>query len=316
MGVTKTDIKSKYRKYYLSSINRAIDYIEQNIDKPLDLLQVAEVANFSPFHFHRIFAAIKAETLNNFIKRKRLEKAASMLINSAHSITEIAINCGFSSNAVFARSFKNHFNMSASKFRENGFLSYFEKMGERNANSKQYFERLETVTEEILLTGKRIYKEVQVKELPKHCVAYSRHYGRFEDIGTVYERLFRWAGPRGLLQWPEMKAITLYHDDPKITDIDKLQQSACITIDPSVKVEGDIGKLFIEGGKYACAKFEITELDFTAAWTSLCAGWLPESGYEGDNRFPYELYHNDHTQHPEKKFIVDICIPVKPITNF
>jgi AraC family transcriptional regulator len=50
------------RKYlieeYRSRINRVIDYIEANIDRDLSLPELAEVAHFSPFHFHRIFRAM------------------------------------------------------------------------------------------------------------------------------------------------------------------------------------------------------------------------------------------------------------------
>jgi AraC family transcriptional regulator len=41
--------------------------------------------------------------------------------------------------------------------------------------------------------------------------------------------------------------------------------------------------------------------------------WLPDSGYQPDDRPCYELYHNDPKEHPENKCIVDICIPVKPL---
>jgi len=39
--------------------------------------------------------------------------------------------------------------------------------------------------------------------------------------------------------------------------------------------------------------------------------WVAQSGYQPADASPYELYHNNHEEHPEKKFIVDICIPVK-----
>jgi AraC family transcriptional regulator len=41
--------------------------------------------------------------------------------------------------------------------------------------------------------------------------------------------------------------------------------------------------------------------------------WLPESGYQPDDRPAYELYHNDPKTHPQGKFIIDICMPVKPL---
>lgn len=111
------------REEYMSRINRVIDYIETNIDEDLSLENLARVANFSRFHFHRIFRAIVGETLSQFIQRIRVERAAAQLIdNPRKSITEIAFDCGFSGSATFARAFRETFHMSASQWRSNGRL--------------------------------------------------------------------------------------------------------------------------------------------------------------------------------------------------
>ena len=82
---------------YKSRINRVIDYIDQNIDKSLTLDELAQVANFSKFHFNRIFHSFIGEALFQFIQRLRIEKAAYLLLtNPRNSITEIAYQCGFS----------------------------------------------------------------------------------------------------------------------------------------------------------------------------------------------------------------------------
>ena len=83
--------QQQMRGIYTSRINRVIDYIESNISGDLSLEELAEVAQFSPFHFHRIFRAMVGEPLNGFIQRVRIEKAAAKLIaDPRKSITEIA----------------------------------------------------------------------------------------------------------------------------------------------------------------------------------------------------------------------------------
>ena len=96
--------KELLRQEYVGRINRVIDFIEENIDTELTLETLAKVANFSRFHFHRIFSALVGETLNGFVRRLRLERAASMLIaHPKETITQIALACGFSSSAGFTR---------------------------------------------------------------------------------------------------------------------------------------------------------------------------------------------------------------------
>ena len=89
----EVDNQRYMRDEYISRINRVIDYIEENLDDDLSLVRLADVAHFSRFYFHRIFKAIVGETLNSFIQRIRVEKAAILLdANPARSITEIAFD--------------------------------------------------------------------------------------------------------------------------------------------------------------------------------------------------------------------------------
>jgi AraC family transcriptional regulator len=98
------------RREYAARINRVVDYIQSHLADPLDLERLAAVACFSPFHFHRLFHAWMGETLQDFVHRLRLERAAQLLLfNPLTSISEIALECGFSSSSAFARAFKGAF---------------------------------------------------------------------------------------------------------------------------------------------------------------------------------------------------------------
>ena len=72
---------------YQSRINRVVDYVEKQLSKNFTLDELAQIAHFSKFHFHRIFYSLMGETLFRFIQRLRLEKAAGLLYsNPARSI--------------------------------------------------------------------------------------------------------------------------------------------------------------------------------------------------------------------------------------
>ncbi len=79
---------------YIPRINKTFDYIELNLDKPMTLEELASVANFSKFHFSRIFQSMVGETPFQFILRVRIEKAANLIIaNKSESISQIAFKC-------------------------------------------------------------------------------------------------------------------------------------------------------------------------------------------------------------------------------
>lgn len=306
---------NKYQKEYIYRINKVIDYIEHNLDGELSLAKLSGVANFSQFHFHRIFSAFMGETLNDFIKRKRLEKAAILLINETDKpISEIAEYCGFNSFSVFCRTFRDRFNTNAQDFRDK-WENQNSKNHQTESKIREMFPASVSYVCDIKSSNKWrpiMKKNVEIMEMPAMNVIYCRHTGRFDQISIAYDKLFRWAIPRGLFSPSETKTITYYHDDPKVTEIEKVRQSACLVIKNDVKTEGEIGKMQIQGGRYFVGHFEILPEEFQKAWDSVCV-WLSESGYQPAEGNPYELYHNNHEEHPEKKFIVDICIPVKPL---
>ena len=73
-------VKSSAAEQYQLRINRVINYIKANLERNPGLDELAEIANFSKYHFHRIFRSQVGETLNDFIRRLRLEKAVQLLI--------------------------------------------------------------------------------------------------------------------------------------------------------------------------------------------------------------------------------------------
>jgi AraC family transcriptional regulator len=303
---------------YISRINKTFDYIESNLDKPMTLEDLADIARFSKFHFNRIFHSIVGETPFQFIQRVRIERAASLLsTNRKDSITEIAFTCGFSDISVFSRTFKSYFRVSASQYRlrktKNSNLS------QQDSNTSQcigrpvpYFcHELRTIKWK---TAMNLNKHVEVKDLPKMTVAYIRHIGPYKGNDKLFEgiwnKLFSWAGPRGLLGGKNFKSLIIYHDDPNVTIEDKLRMSVCITVPENTPVDGDVGKMSVEASKYAVARFVLTAHDFQQAWDWVYGQWFPASGYQPDDKPCFEMYPEEPK---DGKFIVDICVPVKPI---
>lgn len=301
------------QKEYILRVNKVVDYIEENINEQLNLDKLSEVANFSPFHFHRIFSVFTGETLNNFIKRKRVEKAARMLIKDEEkTITEIAFECGYSSASVFCRNFKGRFNINAQDFR-NEHQTEFSKISQLESKiDKSEEEHREYLRSVELLKKSKMKNNIEVKEMAALKLAYVRHIGEFNKIGEAYDKLMKWAGPRGLLNFPKTKTVTIYHDDPGITAIEKVQQSACITIENELKPDGEVGYLAVPASKCVVGRFEIGPEGFEDAWKSVCL-WMSESGFQPSDEHPYELYHDHQGEAENMRFVLDICIPVKKL---
>ena len=309
---------------YKSRINRVMDYIEQYIHQDFTLDELADEACFSKFHFHRIFHAFVGETLFGFIQRIRIEKAAMLLqANPDKSITQIAYSCGFNSPAAFARSFKKAFKVSASEWRKEQLeksnlgkvISNHGKDIQENSGYNYYNKTLP----EINRAPEDRSHEVIIKQMSEKSVAYLRYIGSYQGDAAVFERLytkiFKWARARNLVDAKETELINLYHDDPEITEEQKLRLTAGITVPDSVQVDGEMNKMIIPGGKYACASFELSSEGYQAAWDWMYKNWLPISGFVPDDRLSFELFSLEKNKNNKNKNkqIVDICIPVKPM---
>lgn len=150
----------------------------------------------------------------------------------------------------------------------------------------------------------------EVKIIEELQLAYISHVGKMEFIGNVFRRLVQWAEPRGLMNQENLRLATIYHDSPKITNPNHLRMSACIVLNKPTKVDGEVGLRTIESGKCVVSRFEITPYEFQQAWESNFV-WMSEHGYKKADIAPFEIYYNNAEEHPEGKFIVDLCIPVQ-----
>ncbi len=304
-GSTSNTIKmnDNTEKTYIQRIDLIIDFIENNLVEELSLELLSKKVHYSPFHFHRVFKFITGETINSFIIRKRIEKIAAILhVGTNKSITELALTYGFSSGNSLSRAFKEFYGISPIAFKSKNKIS---KIGVNTKLTEKYICRIDNTLNWIEMNG-----QIEIKKLSEITLIGLTHIGEFDKIGASYEKLAKWMATKDLLNVPNLKAVTVYHDNPRVTDSSKVRLSTCFTAHEDVPVESPVKKVLIKEGYYAVGAFEIAPDSFSKAWDSTCV-WVLENGYEFEDGHYFELYHNDHRTHPEHKFIVDICIPIK-----
>jgi AraC family transcriptional regulator len=97
---------------------RVLDYIESRLDEPLTLAEIAAEANLSPFHFSRSFKRTLGISLANYVARRRIERASTLLLQSRQPLAGIALAVGFESQASFTRRFQRETGLSPGRFRK------------------------------------------------------------------------------------------------------------------------------------------------------------------------------------------------------
>ncbi|MCH9621695.1 MAG: Transposon Tn10 TetD protein [Chlamydiia bacterium] len=91
----------KTANFHIQGILKAQLYIQENLDSKISLKRISQIAGFSPYHFHRIFHAYSDESLNNYVRRLRMEKSAGKIKYDKDSITEIAMDSGYETPQAF-----------------------------------------------------------------------------------------------------------------------------------------------------------------------------------------------------------------------
>lgn len=301
---------NKSNEIYRSRINRAIDYVNNNLNKSISLEELASVAFFSPFHFHRIFVAVTGETVNNFTSRIRIEKSARLLKFSKKSISEISMECGFSSISTLSRLFKQYFEISPTEYRNGGKIK----------NSKIGKELFPVSKYHCNMTGEELKNKfpVEIRQLPERRIAYIRVMDSFREgvVLNAFGVLVAWAKKMNLFHSQTIFGMSM--DDPEVTPKEKYRYEVCITLPQNFNIDPDG---FLETTILPKCGYAVTSVsgDFNlvvAATNYLFDHWLINSMYECEHQHGLEVFLNKENICDWNHFDLELCIPVKALKNY
>jgi AraC family transcriptional regulator len=290
---------------YLQRINLVINYIQQNLSDPLPLLTLADIAHFSPFHFHRIFKSVVGETLADFTLRLRLERAALLLKTTPNlPITEAAFSCGFESASHFSRAFKKQFGISPRSWDRHTPL--------KNSNNGQVLEGFPLYTVDSLQEMDEASQfEVSLRSMPAQKLAYIRvlnPYGSVQVL-TAYNHLIDWFRGRGR----NLESTTLFgmsQDDPEITPLERCRFDWCLTVPNDWQGEGEVNITQFPACKIACIHFESDIFQEDRIWQYFYNYWLPNSRYQPDNLPAMEIYGQQPAEIGWEQYNMDCAVPI------
>lgn len=267
---------------YTHRFNRVIDYIHQNLDRQVKLEELAGVACFSEFHFHRIFSAVSGETLNNFTNRLRLEKAARLLRYSEKSLTDIALECGYSSSSTFSRAFKEGFDTSPSQFRKSGEIK-------DSKICKELFDESEYILP-MSLDEKKAMFPVRLVDFPERQVAYIRVVNAYEGdtVRLTLGKMVDWAKTQKVLSEGVLFGMSL--DDPHVTPKHLYRYEVCLASSAKFECADGMSKMKMPAMKYAVCRVSGDIKVVATAWDYLFRGWLINSDFEPEHAHSLEIF--------------------------
>jgi AraC family transcriptional regulator len=274
---------------YARRIQRVAAHIATHLDSPLPLAELAAVANFSEFHFHRIYRELMGETVGETVRRERLHRAASELLRNEAPIAMVARRAGYASTAAFTRALAAAYGVPPATYRA-GPTGPQRKPTDPHQEVHMY--------------------DVTFRDFPRTRLVALRHTGPYDKIGGTFQQVFAWAGPRGIAG-PASRCIGVYYDDPDTVPAAQLRSDACLTLPEGHAVDGDMRVLTLKPAHCAVVRHKGPYAELPRAYRWLFRTWLPSSGFVPADQPSFEEYVNDPMALPPSAWLTDVFVPLR-----
>ncbi len=129
---TQLKFRKKAGRRNAELTGRAIEFINANLENPITLDDIARYVSLSPIHFHNTFKAATGVTPHRYLNELRIKKAAKLLVTTDMKLTQIAYECGFSSQAYFNYAFKKYMSVTPREYMRKIFERYPYSESENN----------------------------------------------------------------------------------------------------------------------------------------------------------------------------------------
>ena len=283
--------KHKTQASYQARLDRVVDHIYAHLDEDIRPERLAEVACLSPYHWHRIYVAMRGETISATIRRLRLLRAADRLANSDLPMGMIAERAGYSGADAFARAFRDAYGQTPADYRATGSHAAFKAATE--AEDHQGF-------------------PIAIETLPATRCASVAHRGPYLHIDQAMGRLFTALAAQKLMT-ADQAMRALFFDDPDLVPVGALRSRACSPVAEDLPLAAPLEETVLRGGLYARLRYRGPYADMRGAYRWLLGVWLPRSGYEPDDDPIFEAYLNNPQSVAPADLMTDIHLPLKTL---
>lgn len=279
---------------YQKRVNQAQVFIQNHLDENITIEDIAKDACFSPFHFHRIFASFTGENIYSYIKRLRLERAASELMWKNDPIIDVAKRAHFKNSASFSKAFKEYFGESPSIKKEKLKVIISKRRQELNILSSDDIEL-------------GIPEIVDIE--PMEMVSYKGH-GACLETGYATWKTFEEEIERLGYNIDDYRRFGIARDNRFITRELLQRYEACLLMPSDLPISNSLFRQTFEGGEYAVFTHMGPYIDLCQTAIGIMTIWLPNCDYKLRNVPFFEEYINHPKDVKDEELITKLYVPI------
>lgn len=290
----------------LERFNAALAYIETHLDGVIDGKEISKITFYSPYQFQKIFTAMSGIPLSEYIRNRRLDKAAFDLQNTDETVGAIALKYGYDSPTAFNRAFQRLHGIAPSRIRT-----------EKGLQLKAY----PPMQFQLCIKGATVMKYRIVEQKAFRLVGYKlptmrmKNFEQFKEIPKFWDEHFANGN------FAKLMSINLSekHDNGRVDgvlgicvvpDIDSDALNYYIATAYEKEAPEGMEELFVPDCTYAVfecrGKIPFSVQDMTRR---LYGEWLPNSGYEWANAPDIERYFDGDPTSEE--YVCELWLPVR-----
>lgn len=151
---------------------------------------------------------------------------------------------------------------------------------------------------------------VETVDQPARRMAALPHTGPYEQIGRAFDQLAGLFSTRDL--WPHSRGmIAVSCDDPDEVPAEELRGYAGLLVTDDADITPPMLTMTLPAGRHAILHHEGPYTTLKPAFDYLYGEWLPKSGEEPADAWPFEFYHNSPMDTAPKDLRTDICVLLK-----
>lgn len=282
---------------------QAIGFMEDNLEQPINIAQIASACHYSTFHFSRKFKAVVGLSAKQYLTRRRLSCIAEDICRGAR-LAEVAVKFGYTSQSAMTRALKDYCGLTAKEIKQQGVGVLVKQRLWQPRFSPSEFNNLVKQLD--------VQPKIVTQKARRLATVAHDYDGEYIDLMSLWQSFKPFeslvAGPN------PAAAFGIYQDTATTNAPSQFRYHCAMALAPGQAIPAGMNELVIPARTLAVFRHQGPQQDLHHTLRFVWGHWLPNSPYQFKDGFELELYTQGKDYLSTKVADIDIALPINRLT--